>query len=92
MGYALDAAESLDLAASVFERVKESRPFEPQSYRDLANVWARQFYSLMARCANANASGAEGSVTPADVLTGVPALRDAVEVKLIAGEVNWGRN
>jgi len=38
LGYLLDQFDSYDLSALVFERVLKLRPFEPQSYRDLALV------------------------------------------------------
>jgi len=41
IGYRLDQAEQLELAEWVFEKVKQIRPDEPQSYRDLALVKER---------------------------------------------------
>ena len=41
VGYRLDQAEELELAEWVFEKVKQIRPDEPQSYRDLALVKER---------------------------------------------------
>ncbi|KAL9647827.1 hypothetical protein ABK040_008102 [Willaertia magna] len=41
VGYRLDQAGELELAEWIFEKVKEIRPDEPQSYRDLALVKER---------------------------------------------------
>jgi tetratricopeptide (TPR) repeat protein len=41
LGYRLTYAQNLDLAKKVFEIVKEERPDQPQSYRDLALAYAR---------------------------------------------------
>jgi len=38
LGYLLDQFDNYELAALVFEKVLKLRPFEPQSYRDLALV------------------------------------------------------
>jgi Ca-activated chloride channel family protein len=38
VGYRLDQAQAYELAEIVFEKVKQMRPDEPQSYRDLALV------------------------------------------------------
>ena len=74
--YALDAAESTSLALSLFQRVQQMRPFEPQSARDTANTLVRNVYALMAKCVNSE----DPSVTPEDVLAAVPMMRDAVEL------------